>query len=153
MKPPSIETIRNLLGNVNGYRLVSVISLLLAAFLVIAQAAPSSAVPIKVEICQYQPNPTWWSKCDPGPFSLAGPPRELVMTRVFVAAPTVITITFHRLDGTTLFTYTTDQRAATGWSWAHAHVGVYSWEIVEKGTYTVTVTAASGTTTMSFEVR
>ena len=129
-----------------------VISLLLAAFLVIAQAAPSSAVPIKVEVCQYQPNPTWWSKCEPGPFTLADPPRELLMTRVFVAAPTVITITFHRLDGTTLFTYTTDQRAATGWSWAVAWIGNFSWELVSPGTYTVDVTAASGTTTMSFEV-
>ena len=119
-------------------------------------ASPTGSIggPISlVETCQFQPNPQWWTPCAPGPFTLAGGDRELVMVRVFVAAPTVITITFHRLDGTTLFTYTTDQRAVIGWSWAVAWIGNFSWELVSPGTYTVDVSAAGGTTTMSFEVR
>ena len=130
-------------------------------------ASPTGSIvgPISlVEVCQYQPNPTWWSKCEPGPFTLAGPPRELLMTRVFVAAPTVITITFHRLDGTVLYEYSSDQRAlrplalagqaelANRWSWAVAWVGTFSWEVITPGLYTVDVQAAGGVTHTSFEV-
>ena len=118
----------------------------------VAPGADPALVPQKIEICSYVERPNWWTPCTPGPFTLAGGDRELVMVRAFVAAPTVITITFHRLDGTTMFAYTTDQRAATGWSWADAHLGSFPWEITVPGTYTVDVSAAGGTTTMSFEV-